>query len=69
MENDQETLNEINQALKRIEKGTYGLCETCLADGKSPGKAAIPKTRLKAIPHARNCVECQGKQEGRLALR
>lgn len=69
MENDQETLNEINQALKRIETGSYGLCETCLSEGRSPTKAAIPKTRLKAIPHARNCVECQGKQEGHVAFR
>ena len=63
MENDQETLNEVTLALKRIEDGTYGLCEACLAEGKSPTKSAIPKTRLKAIPHARNCVECQGKLE------
>ncbi|MCA9053469.1 MAG: TraR/DksA C4-type zinc finger protein [Planctomycetaceae bacterium] len=63
MENDQETLNEITLALKRIDDGTFGLCEACLAEGKSPTKAAIPKTRLKAIPHARNCVECQGKLE------
>ena len=69
MENDQETLAEINAALKRIETGTYGLCETCVAEGKSPSKAAIPRQRLKAIPHARNCVDCQGKLEGRFSFR
>lgn len=69
MENDQETLGEINAALKRIEDGSYGLCEACLAEGKSPTKSAIPKLRLKAIPHARHCVECQGKREGRLTFR
>ncbi len=69
MENDQETLGEITAALKRIDEGTFGVCETCLADGKSQTKAAIPKQRLKAIPHARNCVECQGKLEGRFSYR
>ena len=64
MENDQETLGEITAALKRIEEGTFGLCESCLAEGKSPTKAAIPKMRLKAIPYARNCVDCQGKLQG-----
>ena len=69
MENDQETLDEISGALKRIEEGTFGVCEACLADGKSATRAAIPKQRLKAIPHARNCVECQGKLEGRYSYR
>jgi DnaK suppressor protein len=69
MENDQETLAEITAALKRIDEGKFGLCETCLAEGKSATKAAIPKLRLKAIPYARNCVDCQGKQEGRFSVR
>lgn len=69
MENDQETLTEITAALKRIDEGRFGVCESCLAEGKSPAKAAIPKLRLKAIPYARNCVECQGKREGRYSLR
>ena len=68
MENDQETLNEIDAALKRIDEGTYGLCETCVSEGKSATKASIPKTRLKAIPHARNCVSCQEQSESRLAV-
>ena len=63
MENDQETLNEIELALKRIDDGNYGLCEACVAEGKSPTRASIPKTRLKAIPHTRNCVQCQEKLE------
>ncbi len=68
MENDQETLNEIEAAIKRIDEGTYGLCETCLAEGKSPIKASIPKTRLKAIPHTRNCVSCQEQMENNMAV-
>ncbi|MEZ6066855.1 MAG: TraR/DksA C4-type zinc finger protein [Planctomycetaceae bacterium] len=69
MENDQETLAEITAALKRIEAGTYGQCEVCVAEGKSPSKSSIPKTRLRAIPYARNCVECQGKLESHYTYR
>ncbi len=63
VENDQEILGEITEALGRIKKGTYGLCAACLEAGKSPTKATIPKTRLRAIPYARNCVECERKRE------
>lgn len=61
--NEQETLKEISAALKRIENETFGLCEVCVEDGKTGRKAVIPKTRLKAIPWARNCVECERKRE------
>jgi DnaK suppressor protein len=63
MENDQEVLKAISAALKRIDEGTYGLCEGCLREGKANSKAAIPKARLRAIPYARECVECKRKQE------
>jgi DnaK suppressor protein len=63
MERDQDALQEIEAALKRIEKGTYGLCEACVAEGKPPSRSGIPKTRLKAVPHARNCVACERKRE------
>jgi len=63
VENEQETLNEITAALKRIDDDSYGQCETCLGDGKSPSRSRIKKTRLKAIPFARNCVECERKRE------
>lgn len=63
MERDQGQLEQIDGALKRIDEGIYGLCESCLAEGKSPSKAAIPKTRLKAVPFARECVECARKHE------
>lgn len=61
--NDQNVLGEIDAALERIDEGTYGLCESCREEGKPPSKATIPKTRLKAIPHARNCVNCERKRE------
>ncbi len=63
MERDQGVLDEIESALKRIDKGTFGLCEGCLEQGKPPSKAAIPKARLNAVPYARYCVECARKRE------
>ena len=62
-ESDQELLKEIDAALKRIDAGTFGACEGCLEEGKSPSKAMILKTRLRAIPYTRNCVECERKRE------
>lgn len=52
---DREALYELDDALKKIEDGTFGLCEEC----KSP----ITKARLKAVPYARLCVKCQSKRE------
>ena len=61
--NEQETLKEISSALKRIEDESFGLCEVCTEEGITGRKALIPKTRLKAIPWARNCVGCERKRE------
>ena len=58
VENEQETLEEIAAALKRIDQGTYGLCEKCLEEGKPPARSVIVKERLKAIPYARTCIHC-----------
>src|ERR1700759_5631856 len=52
---EQDALYEIDQALKRIDVGTYGICEM---SGKQ-----IPKARLEAIPFARFTVECQSQLE------
>jgi DnaK suppressor protein len=52
---EQDALYEIDQALKRIELGNYGVCEM---SGKS-----IPRARLEAIPFARFTVECQSQLE------
>jgi DnaK suppressor protein len=52
---EQDALYEIDEALKRIEMGTYGKCEM---SGK-----AIPHARLEAIPFARFTVECQSQLE------
>lgn len=61
--NEQETLEAIDVALQRIEEGTFGTCEKCHEDGKTPAKSIIRKTRLRAIPYARNCVECEREIE------
>ena len=63
VERDQGVLKQIGDALKRIEEGTYGVCPGCLEEGKPPSKAVIPKTRLKAVPYASECVNCARKKE------
>lgn len=60
--NQQETLGEIAAALVKIKDGTYGLCEQCLKDEKPAAQAVIKRERLRAIPYARNCVECERKK-------
>jgi len=51
--NQQKLLQQVNDALERIEKGTYGLCLEC-------GKP-IPQARLEAIPEAELCLNCADK--------
>lgn len=65
VESDQGVLEEIAHALKKIDSGTYGMCEHCMEQGRPEAKARIPKARLQAIPHARNCVECERQKERR----
>jgi DnaK suppressor protein len=57
LQRDEATLAEIDEALDRVQAGTFGLCESC--------EEPIPKVRLNAVPHARFCVECQRKNERR----
>ena len=52
---EQDSLYEINEALKRVDIGTYGICEM---SGKP-----IPEIRLEALPFARFTVECQAQLE------
>lgn len=63
VESDREVLDEIQAALDRIDEGTFGQCESCRKEGKPPSKSGIPKRRLRAIPYARNCIECERKRE------
>jgi len=61
LSSDQDAIYEIEEALKRIEKNTYGICELT---GKS-----IPKSRLEAIPWTRFTVQAQAQLERDGALR
>jgi DnaK suppressor protein len=61
LSSDQDALYEIEEAIKRIEKNTYGICELT---GKT-----IPKVRLEAIPWTRFTVEAQAQLEREGALR
>lgn len=55
IENEQETLSQIAEAMGRIEAGTYGQCEVC----HNP----IAKPRLQALPYTRYCIECAREME------
>lgn len=61
LSSDQDAIYEIDEALKRIERGSYGVCELT-------GKP-IPKARLDAIPWARFTVEAQAQLERDGAMR
>ena len=54
-ENAEHLLAAINQALQRIETGTYGTCGRC-------GKP-IAEERLEAIPYANRCIDCKRLEE------
>ena len=46
---------QIDEALVKLEEGTYGRCADC--------KVEISEKRLRTVPFARRCVACQSKQE------
>ncbi len=53
LQNQEQTLEEISEALDRMGKGTYGDCEEC--------GVTIPRPRLQALPYTRHCVSCARK--------
>ena len=55
MEMESETLKKIDEALRRLEEGTYGDCAEC--------GLKIAEPRLKALPFANTCRECQERRE------
>jgi len=55
MEREQNLLKKVNEALDRMKKQTYGICEQCGED--------IPYKRLKARPVTTFCIECKTLQE------
>jgi DnaK suppressor protein len=54
-EEERERLYEIDDAIKRIDEGGYGVCKTC--------ECKITQQRLKVMPEAKNCIKCQEKEE------
>ncbi len=55
IEAEQAEIRQIDEALVRIEDGSFGKCEEC--------EIAIPGPRINAIPHARLCIECKRQEE------
>ena len=56
IESGEESVRNIDTALEKIEDGSFGICEIC--------NKKINKERLKAVPHARLCIDCQREEEG-----
>ena len=48
------SIADIDQALEKVEAGTYGVCDEC--------GAPIGETRLEALPAASRCVTCSGRK-------
>ena len=52
---EQQILYQIDEALKRLDDGAFGLCQQC--------NQPISLSRLKAVPYASLCIECQRAKE------
>ena len=52
---EQEILYEIDDALKRLDDGSFGVCQQC--------NQPITMSRLKAVPYASLCINCQRSKE------
>ena len=52
---EQEVLYQIDDALKRLDDGSYGICQQC--------NQPISMSRLKAVPYASMCISCQRVKE------
>ena len=57
IENEQDTLGEVHEALSRIDAGTFGRCEEC--------GEPIARPRLQALPYTRHCIQCARALEDR----
>jgi DnaK suppressor protein len=55
LETKDRTIEQIEDALERMEDGVYGVCEKC--------ETKIPKARLNVIPYATLCVKCASRLE------
>jgi DnaK suppressor protein len=54
-DNERVMINDIENALQKIEDGRFGKCESC--------SKPIAEKRLSAVPFARYCIDCQSKSE------
>jgi RNA polymerase-binding transcription factor len=52
---EREKVNAIQEALERVDDGSYGVCESC--------ESEIAEGRLEALPFTRLCVNCQAERE------
>jgi RNA polymerase-binding protein DksA len=59
LETEEQRLEEIAAALKRIEDGTFGACQECHRE--------ISPERLRAVPYARLCIDCANKAQRQAA--
>ncbi|WP_347275406.1 TraR/DksA C4-type zinc finger protein [Candidatus Kuenenia sp.] len=55
IQNGEDSVRNIDDALERIEEGTFGICEAC--------EKKINRERLKAVPYASLCINCQREEE------
>ena len=54
-ESERERLYALDGAIKRVDEGTYGKCDNC--------NKRISKPRLKVMPQAERCIQCQEEEE------
>lgn len=57
----QQIITNIDEALRSIEKGSYGVCDAC--------GELISKPRLAVLPFAKNCIRCQSEMEKQIRCR
>lgn len=55
LEHEREKIRLLNDALRKIHEGTFGICELCGAN--------IGESRLEVIPYAKYCIDCMSKME------
>lgn len=55
-ESAEKELERIREALKKIDNGSYGICENC--------QEPINIERLKILPYAKLCIKCEREKEG-----
>ena len=49
-QNEELILEQVEEALRRIQNGTFGICQSC--------KKSIDTNRLEAVPYAADCIDC-----------